>query len=68
MTTISCFYIKYNRLAINFTFISFNKYIKVIVNHRSIILEKARFAGNKEMVQVYTLSLICSKNTSKIYK
>lgn len=67
MTIISCFYIKYNREPINFTFISFKKYIKVIVNHRSIILEKARFAGNKEMVQVYTLSLICSKNTSKIY-
>jgi hypothetical protein len=66
MTTISCFYIHYNREPINFTFIRFQKYIKIVLNDKAIILELSRFAANKSLFQIYILSLLLTEDTNSI--
>lgn len=68
MVCISCFYIHYNRHPINFTFIRFTNFIKVILNKRSIILTNERLASNIELFQIYKLSLLCTKDSSTIEK
>ena len=66
MTTISCFYIHYNREPINFTFIRFQKYIKIVLNDKAIILDLSRFAANKSLFQIYILSLLLTEDTNSI--
>lgn len=68
MVEISCFYIYYTSKPINFTFITFENYVRIILNDKSIILEKKELAVNKILFQFYILSLLCTKDTTKINK
>lgn len=66
MPTISCFYNHYNREPFNFTFIQFEKFVKVILNYRSIILTNKQLASNPLLFQVFKLSLLLTEDTSMI--
>lgn len=68
MVEISCFYIYYTSKPINFIFITYENYVRIILNDKSIILEKKELAVNKILFQFYILSLLCTKDTSKITK
>lgn len=69
MIEISCFYVHhYNRDPINFTFIKYDKFIKIILQMRKIIIEIKNLKNYKTLFQFYILSLLCTKNTSKISK
>lgn len=68
MVSVSCFYIYYTLRPINFTFITYDNYIRVILNDKSIILANEQLASNKILFQFYILSLLCTKDTSKVDK
>jgi hypothetical protein len=63
MVTISCYYNHYNRDPINFTFIKYEKYIKIILNDRSIIITIEQLVTNYYLFQIYILSLLCTEDT-----
>jgi hypothetical protein len=66
MVTISCYYNHYNRAPFNFTFIKYEKYIKVILNDRAIIITVEELVLNYQLFQIYILSLLCTENTERI--
>lgn len=66
--SISCLYMSFNRDPANITFIKFDNFIKVIFNRRSIIMTIKQFVVNRELFQLYVISLLFTKDTSKIYK
>ena len=39
MVTISCFYNHFNSISVNIIFIQFEKFVKVILNNRIVILQ-----------------------------
>ncbi len=65
MVEVSCFYIHSNN-SINFTFIKFNNFMKVILNKTSVILTNKQIIENSKLFQIYVLSLLCTKDTSSI--
>ena len=66
MVAISCFYKHFNRSPINFTFIQFEQYVKVILNDRIVILTKKQLVSNAKLVQMFILSLLCTEDTSVV--
>ena len=66
MVEISCFYIHYNCIPINFTFIKYEKFIKIILQKRDIIIRFENLKNHQLLFNFYILSLLCTKNTSKI--
>lgn len=66
MVQISCFYVHYNIAPIFFVFIKYNNYFKVILNNIDIILENKQLVNNKELFQIYILSLLCTEDASII--
>ncbi len=65
--SISCFYMYIDiKRSINILFITFDNYIKVIFNRRSVILNNQQLISNYELFQIYLLSLILTEDTSKI--
>ena len=67
MPSISCFYNNYDFNHFKFIFIEFEKYVKIVFNCKAIILKKEDLILNKKLLQVYILSLILTKDTSRIY-
>ena len=67
MPSISCFYNHYNRESINFMFIEFEKFVKVVLNAKSVILKKEDLASNPRLLQVFMLSLVLTEDTSTVY-
>jgi len=64
---VSCFYItNYNDGQINITFIKYVKYVKIILNYKSIILSIEQLLNNYKLFQIYLLSLVLTENTSSI--
>ena len=68
MVSVSCFHIHYTSNPFKIIFIKFENYINVILNNneRSIILSNKQLAENKILFQIFILSLLCTKDTSKI--
>ena len=66
MVFISCFYVHYNRHQVNFTFVRFEKFVKVILNSRSIIFTNEQLVSSIKLFQIYKLSLLCTEDTSTI--
>jgi hypothetical protein len=65
--TVSCFYItNYNDGQINITFIKYVKYIKIILNYKSIILPIEQLITNYKLFQIYLISLLLTENTTSI--
>lgn len=68
MVSISCFYCHYNREPINFTFIKYEKFVKVCLNYRIITFSNEEFVSNTKLFEIFKLSLLCTKDSSKIDK
>ena len=68
MVSISCYYNHYNRDPVNFTFIKYEKYVKVIINETAIIITIEQLANNTKLFQIYILSLLCTEDTSMVGK
>ena len=66
MIEISCFYIHYIREPVNFTFIKYEKFMKICLQTRIIILEIENLKKYPILFQFYILSLLCTENTSNI--
>lgn len=66
MVSISCFYVHYNRNPVNFTFIRFENFVRVILNNRSVILTYKQLVTETQLFQIYKLSLLCTEDISTI--
>ena len=67
MPSISCFYHSiFSRPPYILTFIQFEKFIKVFLNARSVILTNEELASNPLLFQIFILSLLLTEDTSKI--
>jgi hypothetical protein len=66
MTSISCFYVHYNRDPINIIFVKYQNFFKIFLNDKSIILTYQQLVYYRELFQIYLLSLLLTEDTSKI--
>ena len=66
MVEVSCFYIHYNRDPLNFTFIKYEKFMKIIFQKRIIIIALENFKNYQLLFDLYILSLLCTEDSSKI--
>jgi hypothetical protein len=66
LPSISCFYVHYNRDPQNFTFIKFEKFVKVILNAKAVIMTIEQLVKNVELFKIFILSLLLTKDTSQI--
>lgn len=66
MVGISSFYTVFNKIIHNFIFITYKSFIKIIYNKKSVIISFNNFIKNKNLFQIYFLSLICTKNTNEV--
>jgi hypothetical protein len=66
MTSISCFYVHYNRDPINIIFVKYQNFFKIFLNDKSIILTYQQLVHYRELFQIYILSLLLTEDTTKI--
>ena len=66
MVEISCYYIHYNRNPINFTFVKYEKFMKIIFQQRVISIALENLQNDEVLYGFYILSLLCTEDTSKI--
>lgn len=67
MTTVSCFYyLLWRREQFNFTFIKFEKFVKIIFDRKAVILTNEELVSNPELFKIFLLSLLLTENTSKV--
>ena len=67
MPFISCFYNHCVFQPYNIIFIEFEKFVKVIFKHKAFILKKEDLVSNTRLFQVFMLSLVLTKDTSKVH-
>ncbi len=65
MPTISCYYNSYNDIPFTMFFIKFENFIKVSLNFKAVILTNEELVSNIELFQIFILSLLFTKDTSK---
>lgn len=66
MTSISCFYVHYNRDPINIIFVKYENFIKIFMNEKSVIMTIKHLTSIRSLFKIYLLSLLLTKDTSKI--
>lgn len=66
MTSISCFYVHFNRDPINIIFVKYENFIKIFLNDKSVILTIQQLIYIKNLFKIYLLSLLLTEDTSKI--
>ena len=66
MIEISCFYIHYNRNPVNFTFIKYEKFMKIIFQTKKIVIPIEKLKNHQLLFQFYILSLLCTEDPSKV--
>ena len=64
--SISCYYMHYNRQPYNFTFIKFEKFVKVILNARAVVMTFKQLVENARLFKIYQLSLLLTNDTTQI--
>jgi hypothetical protein len=65
--SISCYYLHYNRQPYNFTFIKFEKFVKVILNTRAVVMTFKQLVDNAKLFKIYQLSLLLTNDTEQIF-
>jgi len=65
--SISCYYLHYNRQPYNFTFIKFEKFVKVILNTRAVVMTIKQLVENAKLFKIYQLSLLLTNDTEQIF-
>ncbi len=66
--SISCFYFHTNINSFKFVFVEYEKFIKVIINSKSVIIEKKELPLNPRLFQLYLLSLLLTEDIENIKK
>lgn len=67
MTTVSCFYYRlWTRKPFTFIFVKFEKFVKVMIDHKAVILTNEELVSNPELFQMFVLSLLLTENTSNV--
>jgi hypothetical protein len=66
MVEVSCFFISSNIDWVNFTFIKYEKFIKIIFQGKMMVLAIENLYNYNKLYQFYILSLLCTKDVSKI--
>lgn len=66
MTSISCLYIHYNRIPINFVFVKYENFIKIMLNDKSVVMTIKDMISYRELFQIYIMSLILTEDTLTI--
>jgi hypothetical protein len=64
--SISCFYVHYNRFPCNFTFIKFEKFVKVILNSKAVVMTNKQLVENVKLFKIFKLSLLLTEDTTQI--
>lgn len=64
MVSISGFYTVFNSIEHNFIFITYEKYVKIIYNRKSVIISLDNLIKNKKLFQIYFLSFVCTEDSS----
>jgi hypothetical protein len=65
--SISCYYLHYNLQPYNFTFIKFEKFVKVILNTRAVVMTIKQLVENAKLFKIYQLSLLLTNDTEQIF-
>ena len=66
LPSISCYYLHYNRLPYNFTFIKFENFVKVLLNNRVVVMTFKQLVENTKLFKIFQLSLLLTKDTTQI--
>jgi hypothetical protein len=66
MVEVSCFYIHFKINSINFTFIKYEKFVKIIFQEKRIVMKIENLRNYQILFQFYLLSLLCTEDVSKI--
>lgn len=66
LPSISCFYVHYNHNPHNFTFIKFEKFVKVILNSKAVIMTIQQLVENIQLFKIFKLSLLLTKDTTQV--
>lgn len=66
LPSISCFYVHYNIKPHNFTFIKFEKFVKVILNSKAVIMTIQQLVENIQLFKIFKLSLLLTKDTTQV--
>ena len=67
MPEISCFFTSYNHRPINFTFIKYQKFIKISLCDKIIIIRIENLKRNRMLFEFYILSLLCTENCKRVW-
>jgi len=67
MTEISCFFSSHSREPTNFTFIKYQKFMKISLCNKSIIIRIENLKRNKTLFEFYILSLLCTEDPTRIW-
>jgi hypothetical protein len=68
MVAISCFYRSCNPTPIKIIFIQFERFVKVMFYDKIVILTYEQIVSNIYLFEMFKLSLLCTEDTSRIYK
>lgn len=70
MVSVSCFnvHVRYNYEPVSFLFIEYEKFIKIHLKYRKVILTKNQLVSNVKLFQIYKLSLLCTEDSSSVIK
>lgn len=64
--SISCFYFRRHINSFKFIFIHYEKFIKVIINCKSVIITKKELTLNSRLFQIYIISLLLTEDMHNI--
>jgi len=67
MTEISCFYSAYDREPRNFTFIKYQKFMKISLCNKSIVMRIENLKSHPGLFKFYILSLLCTEDPKRIW-
>ena len=66
MIEITCFYFSDRGIPVNFTFVKYEKFMKIYLNYKSIIMSIENFEKSEILNLVYSLALKCTENSKEI--
>jgi hypothetical protein len=66
MVEISCFYMHYYHDPVNITFIKYEKFMKIILQKRKIVISIENLKKSQLLYQFYILSLLTTEDCSKV--
>jgi hypothetical protein len=63
---VSCFCINVGNEYLNFTFVKYEKFVKIVLQQRKIIISIERLVNNPMLFELYLTSLLCTKDLNEV--